>query len=188
MSKPKFTFKNYLRELKKSWLLLAIFLVLGAAGGAYYAFSRQTQYTASAKLLINNATVDNGSATSPYAQIGELLSSQKIMKAVNPSVKDFPGYEIKEAPRGVFEITVTAENADRAKEVANIIADSSDDVVASAFDNASDYRVTVLEEATDAAPTVTTKSRIITAAIAAAAMLVLGAVVVFIKFDYNSEK
>jgi capsular polysaccharide biosynthesis protein len=188
MTKPKFTFKNYLGELKKSWLLLAIFLAIGAVLGACYTFSRPTNYTASAKLLINNSYIDNGSTASPYAQIGELLSSKKLLEAVDPSLKDIPSYEVKEAPRGVFEITVTDKNADHAKEIANAVSDKADEILAEAFDAASDYRITVIEVAEDATPTTTNKARILSIAIAALGMLVIGAVIVFIKFDYHSEK
>ena len=188
MTKLKFTFKNYLQELKKSYLLLIILLIIGLAGGAFYAFSRKTQYVSHAKLLVNNSAVDNGSATSPYAQIGELLSSKKLLETVNTAAKDVPAYEVIEMPRGVFMINVTDNNGEHAKEIANAVLASAGDIISTAFDNASDYRITIIEEASEPAATVSMKSRLVSIAIAGAAMLIVGAVIVFIKFDYNSEK
>lgn len=188
MSKTKFTLRNYFKELKKAWLLLAIFAIIGAAGGAFYAFKKPVLYTTSAKVLVYNSSVDNGSAASPYAQIGELLMSKNLIEDTNKDLKDIPEYTVVELPRGVFEVKVTDANADHAKEVANAVVNSTSSVISYAFDDADDYRVSVLTEAKDASSTVSTKSRIISIVIAAAAMIVLAAVVVFIKFDYSSEK
>ena len=190
MAKTKFTFRNYLGELKKSWLLLAVFFVLGGILGGVYSFTRPTMYEAEAKLSIYNSHVDNGSATSPYSQIIELLSSAKLLANVDGSIDaaSAPNFSVKESPRGIFEITVTDKDAEVAKDFANKILINSNNVIAAAFDDAYNYRVTIIEEALEANPTVTTKSRIITAAIIALGMLVLAAVVIFIRFDYNSEK
>lgn len=188
MTKTKFTFKNYLKELKKSWLLLVIFVILGAAGGAFYAFRKPVQYTATAKVLVNNASVDNAGMASPYSSISELLLSKDLIKETNPDLGDIPEYEVIEAPRGVFQVTVTDTDSEHAKEVANAVINSTQYVIDYAFDNAADYRVTTINEAENTSATVSTKSRIISIVIAAAAMFVLAAVVVFIKFDYSSEK
>ena len=188
MSKTKFTLKNYFKELKKAWLLLVIFAILGAAGGAFYAFKKPTMYTASAKVLVYNSSIDNGSTVSPYSQIGELLLSKELIKDINDDLGDGFDYSVIEAPRGVFIVTATDKDEERAKEVANTVIDSTSDVMRHAFDDADDYRVMTLQEADQASPTITNKSRIISVIIAAAAMLVVAAVIVFIKFDYSSEK
>ncbi len=188
MTKTKFTLKNYFKELKKAWLLLIIFAILGAAGGAFYAFKKPVEYTASAKVLVYNSSIDNGSTVSPYSQIGELLLSDELMKNINKDKSGISGYTVVEIPRGVFTVTATNSDEERAKEVANTVIESTDDAIHYAFDDADDYRVMVIQEANQASPTVSNKSRIISIAIAATAMLIIGAVVVFIKFDYSLEK
>ena len=188
MSKTKFTLKNYFKELKKAWLLLVIFAILGAAGGAFYAFKKPVMYTASAKVLVYNSSIDNGSTVSPYSQIGELLLSKEVINEINKDSDDISDYTVVEAPRGVFTITATSGNEDHAKKVANTVIESTSGAIRYAFDDADDYRAMVLQEADQASPTVTTKTRIISIAIAAAAMLIIAAVIVFIKFDYSSEK
>ena len=188
MANVKFTLRNYFKELKKAWLLLAIFAIIGAAGGAFYAFRKPVLYTASAKVLINNSKIDNGATVSPYAQITELLLSKEMVNQANTEELNLPTYTVVEAPRGVFVITATDADAERAKFGANTVLNSTDSILDLAFDDAEDYRTTVIEREEDAAPTVTMKNRIISIVVAAAAMLVLAAVVVFIKFDYRSEK
>jgi uncharacterized protein involved in exopolysaccharide biosynthesis len=190
MTKTKFTFRNYLKELKKAWLLLAIFFVIGAAAGSVYAFTRKVQYTATAKFSVYNSHVDNGAATSPYSQLIELFSSKKVLANVDETVKldETPDYDVKESPRGIFEVKVTAADEEKAKSFANTVVINTSNVIAAAFDDCYNYRTTILEEAEDAEPTVTLKTRAISIAVAALGMLVIAAVVVFIRFDYRSEK
>lgn len=182
MSKPQFTFKNYLKELKKSWLLLAIFFVIGAGGGAYYAFTKPTNYEASAKFSVYNSIVNTGSITSPYAQIGSLLESGELIKG------ELSEYSVVEKPFGVFEVVATASSSDEAIKTANMVMDNADEAIAAAFDDYEDYRITILARATESTQTMTTKKRIISTAVAAFAGLALALVVVFIKFDYKAEK
>ncbi|MBR3378518.1 hypothetical protein IKG50_04335 [Candidatus Saccharibacteria bacterium] len=188
MLKTKFTLKNYFKELKKAWLLLVIFAILGAAGGAFYAFKKPVKYTTSAIVLVNNSKIDNGAVFSPYAQITELLSSKNLLQEINKDLKEIPEYTVFENPRGVFAVTVTDDDPENAKKVADTIINSTDELAKIAFDNPDDYRITIVKKADDATPTITTKTRLMTIAIAAGAMLVLAAVIVFIKFDYCSEK
>ena len=157
MTKTKFTFRNYLKELKKAWIFLVIMFVIGAAAGSAYAFTRKAQYTATAKFSVYNSHVDNGAATSPYSQLIELFSSKKLLASVNEDVKleEVPSYEVKEAPRGIFEVKVTDADKEKAKSFANLIVVNTNNVIESAFDDSYNYRTTVLEEATDAEPTVT---------------------------------
>lgn len=186
----KFTFKNYLKELKKSWIMLVIFLVIGLAGGAAYAFSRPVNYNATVKFSVYNSHVDNGSAASPYSQLVELYASPRLLSNIDGAVdeKTAPKYEVKEAPRGIFTVTVTAKDAEKAKSFANTVLFNTSNVISAAFDDATNYRVTVLKEATSAEATVTNSKRIISIAVAALGMLVIAAVIVFVRFDYRSEK
>ena len=190
MTKTKFTFRNYLKELKKAWLFLTIFFVIGAAAGSAFAFTRKVQYTASAKFSVYNSHVDNGAATSPYSQLIELFSSKKVLANVDKTVKleEAPSYDVKESPRGIFEVKVTAADAEKAKNFANTVVVNTNNIITEAFDDAYNYRVTILEEASEAQPTVTLKTRAISIAIAAFGMLIIAAVIVFIRFDYRSEK
>ncbi len=190
MAKTKFTFRNYLKELKKAWIFLAIFFVIGAGIGSAYAFTRKVQYTATAKFSVYNSHVDNGAATSPYSQLIELFSSAKLLANVDETVKleDVPVYEVKESPRGIFEVTVTSADAEKAKSFANTVIINSSNVIASAFDDSYNYRTTILEEALSAQPTVTMKTRLVSILVAAFGMFIIAAVVIFIRFDYRSEK
>ncbi|MBR5419214.1 hypothetical protein IK110_03125 [Candidatus Saccharibacteria bacterium] len=190
MAKTKFTFRNYLQELKKAWIFLAIFFVIGGALGSIYAFTRKVQYTATAKFSVYNSHVDNGAASSPYSQLIELFSSERLLANVDETIKvnDIPSYEVKESPRGIFEVKVTSVDKEKAKNFANAVVVNTSNVIASAFDDSYNYRTTILKEAEEATPTVTMKTRLISIAVAAFGMLVIAAVVVFIRFDYRSEK
>lgn len=182
MSKPQFTFKNYLKEIKKCWILVAIFVVLGAAGGAFYSFAKPTQYVATAKVSVYNSSVNTGPVSSPYAQISELLMSKELVD------NDLEEYVVVEKPFGVFEITATSTNADKAITTVNTVMDKTDTVITYAFEDAEDYQTTVLARATEATPTTTTKKRAISAAVITAAAFIFALIVVFIRFDYIAEK
>lgn len=190
MAKTKFTFRNYLKALKDAWIVLAIFFVAGAAIGAFLAYKKPVMYTSSSKIAIYNSAVDNGAVTSPYTQITEYLSSKKLLSEVDDSVvlEDIPAYTVEELPRGIFTVKVTANDADTAKKYANLIINDSMRILTSVLGNTDDYRITTLEEASDGAPTVTNKTRIIYLVVAALGALLVAAIGVFIKFDYNSEK
>ena len=190
MTKTAFTFRNYLKELKKAWIFLVIFFVIGAAAGAAYAFTRKVQYTATAKFSVYNSHVDNGAATSPYSQLIELFSSKKVLANADETVKleEIPDFDVKESPRGIFEVKVTDADKEKAKTFANLVVINTSNVIAAAFDDSYNYHTTVLEEAEEAKPTVTLKTRAISIAAAAFGMLVIAAVIVFIRFDYHSEK
>lgn len=190
MSKTKFTFRNYLKALKDAWIILAIFFVAGAAIGAFLAYKKPVMYTSTAKIAIYNSAIDNGAVTSPYTQISEYLSSRKLLSEVDDSVvlEELPEYTVEELPRGIFTVKVTASDVDTAKKYANLIVDDSMRILANVLGNTDDYRITTLEEASDGMPTVTNKTRIIYLAIASFGALLIAAIGVFIKFDYNSEK
>ena len=182
MSKPKFTFKNYLLEIKKMWLLVAIIMIAGAIVGTYSAFSKPTKYAAAAKVSVFNASLNTGPVTSPYSQISALLMSDELIK------DKLESYTVTEKQFGVFEIAAVADDARKAVDTANAVADYTDDVIADTYDDAQDYKVTVLSRASEATPTVTTKNRIISTAVFVAGALALALVIVFIRFDYIAEK
>ena len=182
MSKPQFTFKNYLKEIKKCWIFVIVVVILGAVGGAYYSFSKPTQYTASAKVSVYNPAVNNGPVSSPYAQIAELLMSSELIEA------DLEEYVVAEKPFGVFEIVATSNDSQKAIDTANTVMDKTSNVISAAYDDADNYQITVLERASEATTTIVTKNRIISTAIIVAGAFVLALVAVFVKFDYIAEK
>ena len=184
----KFTFKNYLKELKKSWLLLVIFVLIGAVAGSVYAFRKPTEYISSAKFSVHNSSIDNGSTTSPYSQIGALVQSKDLIVR-NSDVKesDFSKVEVMEKTFGVFDIVVTSATAEQAKNTMSGILGSIRIIMDEAFDDAGYYQITILQNANEATPTFTTGKRILTTAIIAFGMLVLAMIVVFVKFDYSSN-
>lgn len=182
-TKPKFTFKNYLKELKRYWFVLVAALVIGGGAGAAYSFSKATSYSASSKLSVYNYEVNTGSATSPYAQVGDLLMSKELVG------EDFSEYTVTEKPFGVFEIVTTAGSEEKAVETANGVMESAEKVIEAAFgESAKDYKVTILTRAEKAEPTSGMKSRIISTAVIAVGAFALVAIAIFIKFDYTSEK
>ena len=182
MPKPQFTFKNYLKEIKKCWIFVVAVVILGAAGGAYYSFSKPTQYTASTKVSVYNPAVNNGPVSSPYAQIAELLMSSELIEA------DLEEYVVVEKPFGVFEIVATSNDSQKAIDTANTVMDKTSNVISAAYDDADNYQITVLERASEATPTIVTKNRVISTAIIVAGAFVLALVAVFVKFDYIAEK
>lgn len=190
MAKTKFTFRNYLKALKKNWILLAIFFVIGAAAGAFISLKKPVMYVSTSKIAIYNSAVDNGAVMSPYTQITEYLSSKKLLAEVDDSVEisEIPEYVVEELPRGIFTIKVTASDADTAKKYAELVIHDTTRILTAVLGNIDDYRITTLEEASDGAPTVTNKTRIIYLAIASLGALLIAAIGVFIKFDYDSEK
>ena len=183
MSKVQFTFKNYLKEVKKCRVLVIVFFVLGAVAGGIYAFSRPTSYTASAKLSVYNPAVNIGPATSPYSQISDILMSNELIDN-----KDLAKYEVIEKPFGVFEIIATDSDSQKATDTANTVMDNARNAVSAAYDDADKYKITVLSRADEAEQTITMKNRIISAAIIAVGAVALALIGIFVKFDYSSDK
>lgn len=182
MSKPQFTFRNYLKELKKSRIVLVVFFILGVIAGSIYAFSKPTEYSAVSKLSVYNSRVNTGSATSPYSQIGDLLTSSELINQDNLS-----SYDVLEEPFGVFVITATSTDSQKAIDTANTVINNAPVVIDMAFDDADSYKVTYLIRASEANPTISTAKRIVTAAIVALAALALALIILFVKFDYSAQ-
>jgi len=181
--KPKFTFKNYLKEVKKCRIFVIIFFVLGAIAGGAYAFSRPTEYVASSKLSVYKASVNTGSTTSPYSQISEILMSKELIGDENLSK-----YEVAEKPFGVFEIKATASDSAKAVDTANTVMTQAGNAIAIAYGDADSYKITILTRASEAEQTMSTKKRILSTVIVALGAVVLALICVFVKFDYSSEK
>ena len=191
MSTPvKFTFKNYLKEIKKTWLILAIVFGFGAIAGAWFAFRKPTTYKTVAKISIHNPMIDGKTDTSPYTQIGDYLMSEKLIKENGDSSKtnNLSNYVVKELSRGVFTIEAEDTDAQRAMDTANTVAASTNSVLTAVYNDAADYQVTVLGDANGATASTTMKSRIISIVVIAFGALALGLVVLFIKFDFTAEK
>jgi len=182
MAKPQFTFKNYLKEVKKCRIFVAILVILGLAGGAFYSFAKPATYQATSKVSVYNSSVNDGPVTSPYAQISELLMSKELVSG------DLAEYEVTEAPFGVFEIVATSTDSKKAVDTANTVMDNTGHVITIAFEDAGDYRTTVLDRAADATLVTSTKKRILSTAIITAVAFVFALIVVFVKFDYIAEK
>ncbi len=183
MAKPQFTFKNYLKELKKAWLLLAIFFLAGAIGGGIYAFTRPNTYHATAIVTVYNKNTNTGPATSPYAQISDLLMSTELVKT-----EDMADYTVTEKPFGVFTIATRSTDEKKAIDTANTVADKTNDVIAKAFSDSENYEVTLTQKAEKTTQGVTITNRIISTAISAFGVLALALIIVFIKFDYTADK
>ena len=183
MAKPQFTFKNYLKELKKAWLLLAIFFLAGAIGGGIYAFTRPVIYGAVSKVTVYNKDVNTGPASSPYAQISDILMSDELVKT-----EEMADYNVIEKPFGVFEIVTRSTDEQKAIDTANTVAEKTTDAIAKAFTNASDYEVTILKKAEKSIPGISLQNRLISTTISAFGVLALALIIVFIKFDYTAEK
>ena len=191
MSTPvKFTFKNYLKEIKKTWLILAIVFGLGAIAGAWFAFKKPNSYSTVAKFSIHNDLIDGKTDVSPYTQISEYLMSTKLVKENGDpaKTKDLSTYNVKESLRGVFLVTAYDADPQHAIDTANTVVATAESVLTAVYNDASDYRITVLSEATEAIASVTVKSRIISIAVVAFGALALALIVLFIKFDFTAEK
>lgn len=189
MSKTKFTFKNYLKELRKQWIILLAFFVVGGVVGAYYSFSKPIVYTATAKISIYNPKLNVGSPTSPYSQIAEFLASDSLLIKANEDVeeKDIVEHKIVETSQGVFSITTTGVDEDLVVKNMNMIVDSTESIIELVYDDADDYTVTVLSRADCASSAASKKSRFISTSIAAICALALAMIIVFVRFDYKSE-
>lgn len=184
MAKSEFTFHNYCKELKKSALLLIVFLVLGIAAGIFYCNTKPTTYSVVSKISIHNAKVDNGAAISPYTQIADILGSKKL--AEEKTGNNLADYTVTEVTRGIFEISATGKKPDNLKQTVESVSNNAGIILASAYDDAEDYRIAVLQPIEDAKEDKQTMtSKVITTGIIAFGMLVLAAVVVFVKFDYK---
>ena len=122
-------------------------------------------------------------ATSPYAQISDLLMSTELVRT-----EDMAEYTVTEKPFGVFAIATRSTDEKKAVETANTVAGKTDEVIEKAFSDSENYEVTLTQKAEKTTQGVTITNRIISTAISAFGVLALALIIVFIKFDYTAEK
>ena len=187
-SDNRFTFKNYLRYLKKYWLLIVIFAIIGAVGSFFYISNSKVTYSANLKVMIYNAEADQGATASPYLQFKEILTSNILIEE-RIGIKDVVSHlEVKETNRGVFTITNTEDNPDTAVETIKKISENIRSLVDGVYSDADKYEITVLQLDQQATPSTSMKKNLLMGIIATFAMVALAAVIIFIKFDFSTEK
>ena len=186
-SKNEFTFKNFFKYWFNHWLLIVILMVIGAVGGIYYTSTRPLIYTATSKILVYNPNIEQGSSASPYAQIKDLLINEKLVGEIDKKI-DLSSIRVEENGRGVFEISVSDLDGAKAQEQAILLAEHADDLIRSTYSDGEDYEVTILQTAHEAVPSTTTTKNIFMTIIAVIAMAIIATIVIFIKFDFSTEK
>ncbi|MCR4752899.1 MAG: hypothetical protein K5837_00555 [Candidatus Saccharibacteria bacterium] len=187
-SENKFTFKNYLKYLRKYWVLIVVFAVIGLIGSYIYISNSKVTYSANLKVMVYNAEVDQGAAVSPYVQFKEILTSDILIEE-RIGLKDIASHiEVKESNRGVFTITNTESDADTAVENIKKISENIRSLVDGVYSDADKYEITILQIDQQAAASTNLKKDIFMGIVATFAMVALAAVIIFIKFDFSTEK
>ena len=187
-SENKFTFKNYLKYLRKYWVLIVVFAVIGLIGSYIYISNSKVTYSANLKVMVYNAEVDQGAAVSPYVQFKEILTSDILIEE-RIGLKDIAGHiEVKESNRGVFTITDTESDAGTAVENIKKISENIRSLVDGVYSDADKYEITILQIDQQAAASTNLKKDIFMGIVATFAMVALAAVIIFIKFDFSTEK
>ena len=187
-SENKFTFKNYLKYLRKYWVLIVIFAVIGLIGSYIYISNSKVTYSANLKVMVYNAEVDQGAAVSPYVQFKEILTSDILIEE-RVGLKDIASHiEVKESNRGVFIITDTESDAGTAVENIKKISENIRSLVDGVYSDADKYEITILQIDQQATASTNLKKDIFMGIVATFAMVALAAVIIFIKFDFSTEK
>lgn len=187
-SENKFTFKNYLKYLRKYWVLIVVFAVIGLIGSYIYISNSKVTYSANLKVMVYNAEVDQGAAVSPYVQFKEILTSDILIEE-RVGLKDIASHiEVKESNRGVFIITDTESDAGTAVENIKKISENIRSLVDGVYSDADKYEITILQIDQQAAASTNLKKDIFMGIVATFAMVALAAVIIFIKFDFSTEK
>lgn len=187
-SENKFTFKNYLKYLRKYWVLIVVFAVIGLIGSYIHISNSKVTYSANLKVMVYNAEVDQGAAVSPYAQFKEILTSEILIEE-RVGLKDIASHiEVKESNRGVFIITDTESDAGTAVENIKKISENIRSLVDGVYSDADKYEITILQIDQQAVASTNLKKDIFMGIVATFAMVALAAVIIFIKFDFSTEK
>lgn len=187
-SENKFTFKNYLKYLRKYWVLIVVFAVIGLIGSYIYISNSKVTYSANLKVMVYNAEVDQGAAVSPYVQFKEILTSDILIEE-RVGLKDIASHiEVKESNRGVFTITDTESDAGTAVENIKKISENIRSLVDGVYSDADKYEITILQIDQQATASTNLKKDIFMGIVATFAMVALAAVIIFIKFDFSTEK
>lgn len=187
-SENKFTFKNYLKYLRKYWIIIAVFAAIGLIGSYIYISNLKVTYSANLKVMVYNAEVDQGAAVSPYVQFKEILTSDILIEE-RVGLKDIASHiEVKESNRGVFTITDTESDAGTAVENIKKISENIRSLVDGVYSDADKYEITILQIDQQATASTNLKKEIFMGIVATFAMVALAAVIIFIKFDFSTEK
>lgn len=195
MDKPKFTFKNYIKELKKSWVLLLVFLILGTGGGLFFALKNKDaseSIGSTMQIAFYNPKFSTNASISPYGPIADIIASKILLTKVDTSIKeeDVPDYKVVENNPGVFTFTINAKSEENLNVFAKAIVKDAPAMINEARGDGSDFKVTVLKDVDGNQTTKTsgTKKRIITVLVAALGSLALAMLIVFVRFDYIAAK
>ena len=186
-SKNSFTFSNFFKYWFNNWSLVVALMVAGAVGGILYTSTRPLTYTATSRVLVYNANIEQGTAASPYTQIQDLLINERLVGEIDSNI-NLSHVAVREVGRGTFEISVSDLDGAKAQEQAILLAENTDDLIRDTYSDGADYEVTILQTAHEAVPSTTTAKNIFMTIIAVIAMAVIATIVIFIKFDFTTEK
>ena len=95
---------------------------------------------------------------------------------------------MKESNRGVFTITDTESDAGTAVENIKKISENIRSLVDGVYSDADKYEITILQIDQQATASTNLKKDIFMGIVATFAMVALAAVIIFIKFDFSTEK
>lgn len=144
--------EDYIRVVRKGWLLIVIFALLGIAGGAAFAAFATPQYRSTATMYVSVQTSDSptaGELTSgnTYAQAKvksylDILTSASVLDRVIDSLKlDMTAKQLASqlsasSPTGtvIIELSATDPDPRMAANLANATADSFSTVVVQAIE------------------------------------------------------
>lgn len=183
-----FTIKDYFKYLKVYYLFIVIFALIGVIGSLIYISINKATYSATAKIIVYNAEIDQGSPASPYMQFRDIFMSDIILEEKIGISDASTHLDVKELTRGVFVITDTESSADEAVNNIKKISDNIGVLIQEVYSNHEAYEVSILSLDDQATPSTSVKKNIFTCIAATLGMVFLAAIILFIKFDFAVEK
>lgn len=160
-------FRDYVRAIRKGWVFIVVFTLLGVAAGALISIVRTPEYQSTAKVFVS---VQSTGSISDLTQGGNFLQNQVksyadvvstpvVLQPVIDSLNlDMTVDQLAKMVRSsspldtvIVEITVSNKNPDDAAEIANAVATSFENAVSELVptnaDGITPVKITVLQNA-----------------------------------------
>ncbi len=185
----EYTIKDFCKYVFRNWFILAICLILGGLVAIYSYKHQSASYTSTAVIMVHDSDYEFSGTISPYVQIASILKSKEAFENANVDVNSiaFGDVLVNEKATGVFEISDSNPVEEKALDDLSIIIDNAEKVIAKAYDEEKQYKVTVLKKPGEPIADVTLKDKIFSSALIVAASLFLAVAIDFVAFSKKAS-
>lgn len=181
----KYSVKDYFKFIRKRWYVILIVLVLGSIIGYYLGFKKDaTTYSSTATVIFYNNKAELNENNAAYNQFSSIIKSANIYKELKYQTEeyDFKGVEVLDS-KGVYTITTVSATPEMSTKTTDFIIKHAHEVIKNIYGENSGYNVALVSGPTSAEAIITTKDRLVSAAIVVVLAVFIAFAGLFISFN-----